>query len=742
MKKILPGLLIFVLVTAAASAARLFDYRGVFPAERSSDARITNYMLLKKDTLVSFEIEEQGRGVSDRIIIPKIKLTSNEQIAVEKADGLKELVVPETGIYEITIMPLSAEPGEMRFILKVYENERPAPDTAPIQVLAPVETLPAAVMQASAPLDTAPQAPGSTIPIAATEITNVASAASATVATQTAAVVTGELPALLSPRQNEFLNPFNGFRFSYDDVNFLPDDKLDTMFKVFLRSADGSEIPVEAKRFSPEPDTLVILPEKVLPGAVYNVAIADENAATRKFFFIPALPEFSISMFQAENHVKAVISWNQIIDLLPAAAGQVQSLHNCHLTIGRGDSLLAAVEINETLAPVGALGSISYRAQPNEFEMTIPVDLVNNDVCFVEIKAVIDGNPEKVQIKRATFKPEIVLEPAVVEIGDASETAFATASEGNSLTEEDVDFSEYQAQENDTAMDKEDPSEDILALDFLPATATFLLEKSFSSVQNESDQLTAWPHDIIWGESGGIWVLDSQLRKVVQYTRQGGVVTSFGEKGGHTGAFGLPIAMALKNDKLYIADTMKRSIQVFALDGSPQGLIQGDAAIGGLLEQPSGISFRKNEMWLVDRSQAKILCFNDQGAFLGSFASTAAAPIISPVGIRADSDSLFILESNGLVKKFSPMGSFDATFQSGCNESTGFDLDPWGGIWVCDTSKFQVHRFARNGSILTTIKAPPGPKPWLPTAVSVRKDGRVAITDAQNKMVHIFTPAK
>ncbi|MDD3148711.1 MAG: hypothetical protein PHD82_15560, partial [Candidatus Riflebacteria bacterium] len=156
---------------------------------------------------------------------------------------------------------------------------------------------------------------------------------------------------------------------------------------------------------------------------------------------------------------------------------------------------------------------------------------------------------------------------------------------------------------------------------------------------------------------------------------------------------------------------------------------------------PCGISFRKNEMWIVDRNQARILCFNDQGAFLGSFGSTTVAPILSPAGIRADTDALFILESNGLVKKFSPMGSFDATFQSGCIESTGFDLDPWGGIWVCDPAKFQVHRFARNGSVLATLKAPPAPKPWLPTAVTVRKDGKIAITDAQNKMLHIFVPA-
>jgi hypothetical protein len=50
---------------------RPIDYRGIFPADRESDARITNYILLKKDTRIRFEIEEQGRGATDRVKVEK-----------------------------------------------------------------------------------------------------------------------------------------------------------------------------------------------------------------------------------------------------------------------------------------------------------------------------------------------------------------------------------------------------------------------------------------------------------------------------------------------------------------------------------------------------------------------------------------------------------------------------------------------------------------------------------------------
>ena len=237
-------------------------------------------------------------------------------------------------------------------------------------------------------------------------------------------------------------------------------------------------------------------------------------------------------------------------------------------------------------------------------------------------------------------------------------------------------------------------------------------------------------------------VLDSQLFRVSRFNLNGSLVKVFGAKGGADGQFGLPVAIAVKDGKIYVADSTKRGIHILNEDGSFAGAISGDPATAAKIDLPSSVCFRKNEIWVADRAQARILCFNDQGAFLGSFASTAAAPIVAPVSIRADADSLFFLESNGLVKKFSPMGSFDATFQSGCSESTGFDVDPWGGIWVCDPVKFMVHRFSRNGKILTSILPPPGPRPWVPTSVAVRRDGKVAITDAQNKMVHIFSPTR
>ena len=772
MKKILVGLTLFILTVVTGYAERLFDYRGVFPADRPEAAKITNYMLLKKDTAITFEIEEQGKGVSNRILIPKIKLTSDEKVFFEKPEGITGLRVPETGIYEITLVPKTAEPGEIRFILKVFESALtdpgvasdiaiiapppvPVPATPPVEVANPAPILPDSQI-ATAPAPTVTNAtaadPGLLLPQASgsaqlTPVTAPASAVSeiAPVGTVTADLLPASAPIaasatlqpdvniakLVSPKPGVFMNPFNGIRIEYDDVSFVAADKLDQMFSLFLRTADGGELPVAGRRFSPEPDILVFTPEKVLPGAVYNLSIADESLSTRKFFMLPALPDLMIDFSQTPDEVKARISWNQSIDLMPTPAGQVQNLNGCSLMIYRESTVVSRLDINEALPPVGQAENVQYRARPFEFEVALPLSIFEGRPMVLEVKATIDGGTEPVTIRKGVFQPETVDDkPEVIEEKPAS---------GNNPN----DFSDAPAVDHETASGyAEAEIEEIITRESLDASATFSLEKSFSVVSEDSERLNAWPQSIAWGETGGLWVLDSQLFKVSRFNLNGSPVKAFGSKGDADGQFGLPVALAVKDRKIYIADTTRRSIHILNEDGSPAGAISGDPATAAKIDLPSSVCFRKNEIWVADRAQARILCFNDQGAFLGSFASTAAAPIVAPVSIRADADSLFFLESNGLVKKFSPMGSFDATFQSGCSESTGFDIDPWGGIWVCDPVKFMVHRFSRNGKILTSILPPPGPKPWVPTSVAVRRDGRIAVTDAQNKMVHIFSPAR
>lgn len=122
MKKLFIAVVALVIVANIAFAAKLFDYRGVFPADRSSDAKITNYMLLKKAARIKFEIEDQKQNPENGIIISQVKLTSDPSVLFSETDGIKELELPETGIYEITLLPKVQPGAELRFVLRVIET--------------------------------------------------------------------------------------------------------------------------------------------------------------------------------------------------------------------------------------------------------------------------------------------------------------------------------------------------------------------------------------------------------------------------------------------------------------------------------------------------------------------------------------------------------------------------------------------------------------------------------------------
>lgn len=738
---------VLVIVANIAFAAKLFDYRGVFPADRSSDAKITNYMLLKKAARIKFEIEDQKQNPETGIIISQVKLTSDPSVVFNESTGIKELELPETGIYEITLLP-KVQPGtELRFVLRVVETANLTEEvkditvktetvTASETVIAPIASSkidnswkpePAVPVQSPPEKNTPETAPVKADPVLATEPINIAGAVIMppvdTPEIRAAQTGTESLDtlkvALLSPQKGFFLNTLTGFRLAMPiDTNI--GQKFSS--EIFHRGADGSEVKVNCSFFSPEPGILSGFLEKVVPGSVYHLKVTDKAEVVLSESFA-AFPDLAGEFVQEGNVLKIILKWPRIEGLMPNPAGQVIALNGCEVRINAGDAELMKLEVNEKLLPLGLSGKANYRADLFGLEFSLPVNLVDASGCRLEVLAPIDGNNEKSPVFSMVWQND-------------------KSSAG--VDENDDDFSEVEAIYSGEIEGQKTTfsEENVTPLKSLDFQATFQLEKSFSILENASEENLAWPQDLTWDSTGRLWILDSQKRRVLRFTSDGKIMKAFSGKGNTDGLMDLPVAMAVSNDHVFISDSARHAIHKFKMDGSFAGYIKNDPAVGNLIDLPAGICFRKDEMWVADRGNGKILCFNPQGGFLGSFSSTPAAPIVSPVSIRADADSLFILEKNGLVKKFSPMGSFDATFQTGCRDGLGFDVDAWGTIWVCDAEKFQVLRFSSAGSRIAELAAPPAPKPWLPTAVAVRIDGKIAVADAQNKMVHIYSTVK
>ncbi|MBU1107910.1 MAG: NHL repeat-containing protein [Candidatus Riflebacteria bacterium] len=750
MKKLMVTALVLLLVANAGFAERLFDYRGMFPADRDSNAKITNYILLKKGARIRFEIEEQGHGTTEKITITKVQLTSDTSVSFEETSGIQNLDLPETGIYEITLVPDAKAQGEIRFILKVNDisDEKPAADSiqavsqkpSEVAVKIAADTSPATLTASSSDglsgaIEKQPDLPV-TVATSATDVTastqltianETASSAVAShvfpeisqVAVASVALVDGSgqaLPVLQAPAAGWFINPFVGLKFVADSINLMSEQDRQKQIKIFTCSIDGSQSTVKGNFFSPEPDVLMFLPQAVVPGAVYYVEIFDISGTKINSSRIESMPELAVEFLPTGSDLTVRIWWQQQTNLLANPTGQMLALNNCDVVINVDGKSLLQLTSEQTRQPVGTFAGINWRARPYALELELPLSLISGE-CSVEILAAVDGAEQKMSAYKADWQ-----KASVQAVPD--------------------DFS------NVVAFDDEiykKPSEEFSIASFsiraqLPDETKFAVEKSFLIVDSSADSNVSWPQDVVWDENGSLWVLDSQLRRISNFNDKGQIRTSFGNRGDSQGAFGLPVALAQKNSTLFVSDTARHAIHKFTTDGLFVVSIFSGSDAGVAIDLPGGICFRKEEMWIADRGTSRILCFNQQGGFLGSFGSTSSAPIDAPVSVRADQDSLFILEKNGLVKKFSPMGQFDATFQSGSSDGSGLEVDSWGGVWVCDAGQFRVLRFSRNGATLCELKAPPAPKPWLPTSVAVRADGKIAVADAENKMLHIFTP--
>jgi len=726
---------ILVLMLFAGSsvwADKTFNYRGIFPADRGKDAVITNYILLKKGTEVEFTLSEQGKGPTELVKITAVELTSNAPTAFyPKDEPLKKILINETGIYQVKLVPTQESGAEVRFVLGVTERELPAGETpvvAPAQAINPdaVPTVDSAsdpvAAQASVPNPaTAPalmQAPAdlanatiaSTVQIQmpatvdlpqnqiqSSETINISDSQTASASIDQALPVTtpsqDSSPAvLIAPAEGFFINPLNGFVFSC--AADQPADYVEKHFEVFLLGFDGEPMTVPGQFFSARAGQVTFLPDQLLPGAVYSIRGPDGSMARRGAF-----PDLVAEMVDSSSSIVFRLYWKQQPQLQANPLGQMIRLDNVIITLKSDENELVKLE-PALVAPYGIAGSVNYKFQPYEMVFTLARP-ENMPTWQIVAEARLDGQADPVVVFKQEFK-----------------TASASATEP-------------------VAVDEIDPDAvaNLTALADLPEKAVFSLKRSFSAVDKEAEIERAWPEELCWSESGSLWLIDTQRRRIMNFNEDGRLLLAFGSKGDQPGEMGLPVAIACHHGRIFVSDTARHCLHKFAEDGSFLLETKGDPEKSVMIDVPAGLDFRGEELWLVDRGIGQVTCLDVEGRYLGGFGDGLFE---APVSLRTDRDGLLVLEKSGILKKFSPMGQQTAGFQTGCVEPRGFDVDPWGTIWVCDASKFQVVRFNQKGRQLAVLKAPPGPKPWIPTGVAVRQDGTVAITDAENKKIHIF----
>ena len=722
MKKILIVLLI-TLLPICLYAEKKINYRGIFPSDRAADAEITNYILLKKDTRVEFLVEEQGRGPTNLVQITEVQLTSDSDINLSASEKpITGFDVSETGIYRVKLQPTQPSGAEIRFVLVVTEKaigSKPEKTEVSVEItsenalhaVSPVTVatfpMPAStsieILETPAPVltDSATFSESLESESVRTDLSDLASFTESQPALATVSETASPTHTclLLSPAKSVYLNPFKGFVFSTNAEN--PKAFAEQNLSIYLTGIDGEKMPVSGEFFSAAPGQVTFLPGQLVPGAIYQI-----SNSTGETEFRAAFPQLSGECEFLTEKTVVKLFWSQQPMLQATQLAQMVRLENVEIRINDARGRLLTQKPDQVL-PYGVVGPVNYRFRPYEllFEIKNLTATESGDLSL-EVAATIDGADEPAVVFKQEFSSDFHDVPAGLQSADS-----------DASTETEPEISE---------------------LADLPEDSSFFLVRSFSSSENMAEVNRAWPEEICWSESGTIWVIDSQRHRLVNFSATGKLKLAFGAKGSENGQMLFPVALTLKQGRIFVSDTTGHCLHKFGEDGSFLARVISDPAVGALINVPGGLCFRGNELWVVDRGLSKLSCFDVEGKYLGGFGSENGL-ISSPLSVRSDQEGLLVLEKSGIVKKFSPMGQQIAGFQTGCVEPRGFDVDTWGTIWVCDASKFQVVRFNQKGRQLAVIKAPPGPRPWVPTGVAVRKDGLIAVSDAENKKIHIFS---
>ncbi|XP_078574383.1 uncharacterized protein LOC144860823 isoform X2 [Branchiostoma floridae x Branchiostoma japonicum] len=168
-------------------------------------------------------------------------------------------------------------------------------------------------------------------------------------------------------------------------------------------------------------------------------------------------------------------------------------------------------------------------------------------------------------------------------------------------------------------------------------------------------------------------------------------VLRFGQKGSQQGQFDSPIDVAVRGDRLYVADTGNNRVQVFDLSGK----------------------------------------------FCSSFSTT-----IDPVGIAVQTDGTIVVTSGLKVENFFPTGQLLNKFRlvEYCTHPWGLAVQRDGRVVVADPDKHSIFQFEADGTLVKQVGG------WgqgegqfdMPLFVCVDEEDNIIVEDKLNNRVQVF----
>ena len=224
-----------------------------------------------------------------------------------------------------------------------------------------------------------------------------------------------------------------------------------------------------------------------------------------------------------------------------------------------------------------------------------------------------------------------------------------------------------------------------------------------------------------------------------------------GEKKRTTG-FSKPFDVEACQGRIYVSDTVRRSVMVFDIpDGSFKEIGVSEP---GELRKPLGMAVDADcNLYVVDGTAKRIVVFDQEGAFLSAFGGTDMFERPSHVDVDADARYAYVVDTGGVNSQLHRVRVFDIAtgehvFDIGergegpgqFNLPRDIAVGREGRIYVVDGANFRVQIFESDGTWVDTfgtVGIYPG-QFSRPKGVAADPDGNIYVTDSAFGNFQIF----
>lgn len=255
------------------------------------------------------------------------------------------------------------------------------------------------------------------------------------------------------------------------------------------------------------------------------------------------------------------------------------------------------------------------------------------------------------------------------------------------------------------------------------------------------------PDDIAADTDGFIYVSDTLNQRIQKFTANGEFVQSWGNPGDE---FFLPSGIAADNrGGVYVLNADNKGVYRFTTDGrfiAKWGIADdgGNSDFNGIAMDGSG------RIVAVDRDQSRVRIYSDDGRLLDQWDVRGDGPgeLDGPAGIAVGpSGNLYVTDANNdRVQVFSPEGVFlrqwgrFGTEDGAFNSTSGIAVDE-SGVYVADWQNQRIQKFTTEGRFLSAWKSRGGGEVdfHLPEDIDLDENGNVYVADKGNHRIQVFT---